>query len=231
MQRIAISTIRKMSSNTEPLNNFANFGKKIVCIGRNYAEHAAELGNKVPTKPMIFLKPTSAYLQEGQGNIKLPPNCTEIHHEVELGIVIGKSGSNILESSAMEHVGGYTLALDMTERKLQSDLKSKGHPWSLAKGFDTSCPVGGFLDASRIDNVDDVRLWLKVNGETKQDGNTKDMIFRVPTLLSFISQYMTLEVGDLVLTGTPSGVGPVRSKDVIVAGLNDDLLQIEFSVE
>ncbi|XP_054766351.2 acylpyruvase FAHD1, mitochondrial-like [Lytechinus pictus] len=231
IQRLLMTTIRKMSSNKEPLSNFANFGKKIVCIGRNYAEHAAELGNKVPTKPLIFLKPTSAYLQQGQGNIKLPPNCTEIHHEVELGVVIGKSGSNIPESSAMEHVGGYTLALDMTERKLQSDLKSKGHPWSLAKGFDTSCPVGGFLDSSEISNVDDVRLWLKVNGEMKQDGNTQDMIFRVPTLLSFISQYMKLEVGDLVLTGTPSGVGPVTSKDVIVAGINDDLLQIEFAVE
>lgn len=220
-----------MTSSANQLSQFANFGKKIVCIGRNYAEHAAELGNKVPSKPLIFLKPTSAYLQEGQGKIRLPPNSTEIHHEVELGIVIGKAGSRIPQSSAMDHVSGYTLALDMTDRKLQGDLKSKGHPWTLAKGFDTSCPVGSYLDRSVIGDIDNVRLWLKVNGEMKQDGNTKDMIFRVPNLLSFISQYMTLEVGDLVLTGTPSGVGPVRSKDVIVAGLGDDLLQMEFTVE
>ncbi|XP_072177677.1 oxaloacetate decarboxylase, mitochondrial-like [Diadema setosum] len=232
--RIAVVPLRKMSSNSitsDQLSKFADFGKKIVCIGRNYAEHAAELGNVVPTKPLIFIKPTSSYLKEGQGKIKLPPDATEIHHEVELGVVIGRPGDHIPESTAMDHIGGYTLALDMTDRKLQSALKGKGHPWALAKGFDTACPVGGFVDKAAISDLGNVRLWLKVNGEMKQDGCTKDMIFSVPRIISYISQFMTLEAGDLILTGTPSGVGPVTSKDVLEAGLGDKLLQMEFSVE
>ncbi|XP_033098796.1 acylpyruvase FAHD1, mitochondrial-like [Anneissia japonica] len=210
------------------ISKFVELGKKIVCVGRNYAEHATELGNKVPTEPLLFLKPTTAYLSEGN-KIKMPPGCTDLHHEVELGVVIGTKGTDIPVESAMDHVGGYALALDMTARNLQDAAKKKGHPWTLAKAFDTSCPVSKFVEKERVQNVHNVRLWLSVNGDIRQDGNTSDMIFKVPTLISYISRSMTLEPGDMILTGTPSGVGPVKSGDVIVAGL-DQLMEMSFSV-
>ena len=119
----------------------------------------------------------------------------------------------------MDHIGGYCLALDMTDREKQSQLKKKGLPWSLAKGFDTSCPVSDFINKDVIPNPQDVEIWLKVDGNMKQKGNTKDMIFDIPSLVSWVSDYFTLEVGDLILTGTPSGVGPVKPGDVIECGI------------
>lgn len=147
-------------------------------------------------------------------------------------MVIGKQGSNIPESTALDFVGGYTLALDMTARDLQEKAKKKGHPWSIAKGFDTSCPVGHFIAKAAIEDPGDVHLWLRVNEESqlRQDGNTSDMIFKIPTIISYISSFMTLEEGDLILTGTPSGVGPVKSGDVITAGLAE-LAEIKVPVE
>ena len=130
----------------------------------------------------------------------------------------------------MNYVGGYTLALDMTDRAKQTWLKKRGLPWSLAKGFDTSCPVSDFIPKEKIGNPQDVQLWLKVNGTTKQDGNTNNMIFSIPTLISQISQVFTLEPGDVILTGTPAGVGPVQPGDVIEAGLGD-VIKIKFPVE
>lgn len=156
-------------------------------------EHAAELGNPVPKTPLIFLKPPSSYLQQG-GKIKLPPGCDELHHEVELGVVISKTGVSIPESNAMDYVGGYALALDMTARDLQNKAKKLGQPWTLAKGFDTALPVSRFVSKTEIPEPDNVHIWLKVDGELKQDGNTRDMIFTIPDLISFISQSMTLEV-------------------------------------
>lgn len=203
-------------------------GKKIVCVGRNYSEHAAELGNKVPTEPVLFLKPTTAYIKEGNP-IRFPYGCNSMHHEVELGVVIGRPGSNIPEPVAMQHVGGYTLALDMTARDIQDKMKKRGLPWTLAKGFDSSCPVGPFLPVDVIPDPHNVELWLKVNDIAKQHGHTKDMIFRVPFLISFISRFMTLEAGDLILTGTPSGVGPVTAGDVITCGLSG-LVTMTFNV-
>ncbi|XP_061171870.1 acylpyruvase FAHD1, mitochondrial-like [Saccostrea echinata] len=216
-----------MASNT--VSRFRELGKKIVAVGRNYREHATELGNVVPTKPILFLKPTSSYVTEGQ-NIKIPPNCKSLHHEVELGIVIGKTGNNISEDQAMDHVGGYVLALDMTARDLQDEAKKKGHPWTLAKGFDTSCPISDLILKDKLPRSDNVNLWLKVNGETKQNGDTKDMIFSIPYLISYISKYFTLEEGDVILTGTPSGVGPVDKGDVIDAGI-DNITSFKFKIE
>lgn len=151
----------------------------------------------------------------------MPKSASELHHEVELGVVIGKAGKSISESQAMCHVGGYCLALDMTDRTLQSQLKSKGLPWALAKGFDTSCPVSDFIAAEKLTDPHNVKLWLKVNNEMRQEGNTKDMIFSIPFLVSWVSEYFTLEPGDLLLTGTPEGVGPVQSGDIITCGLQD----------
>ena len=135
----------------------------------------------------------------------------------------------------MDHVGGYALALDMTARDFQDAIKKKGAPWTLAKMFDTSCPVSGFLAKEKIPDPQNLQLWLKVNGEMRQDGNTKDMIFTIPTLLSYISKYITLQEGDLILTGTPAGVGPVSSGDIITCGLREnssttDKLNISFTV-
>ncbi|KAH3789980.1 acylpyruvase FAHD1, mitochondrial-like [Dreissena polymorpha] len=211
------------------LKNFMQVGRKIVAVGRNYRAHALELGNQVPTKPILFLKPTSSYITEGE-KIKIPVGCSSLHHEVELGIVIGKPGSRISEQEAMNHVAGYVLALDMTARDFQDEAKKKGQPWSLAKGFDTSCPVSSFIEKKSLTAPENTRLWLKVNDAIKQDGNTKDMIFSIPFLVSYISTYFKLEEGDVILTGTPEGVGPVCEGDVIQAGLGD-IVSFTFQVE
>uniref|UniRef100_A0A0B7BE01 Oxaloacetate tautomerase FAHD1, mitochondrial n=1 Tax=Arion vulgaris TaxID=1028688 RepID=A0A0B7BE01_9EUPU len=211
------------------LAQFRDVGKKIVCVGRNYREHAAELGNAVPSKPILFLKPTTAYITEGQA-IKIPKGCNDLNHEVELGIVIGTRAKNVKESEALKYVGGYALGLDMTARDWQSDAKNNGHPWSLAKGFDTSCPVSAFIEKEKIPDPGNIDIWLKVNGEIRQSGNTKDMIFSVEHIISYTSQFFTLEPGDLLLTGTPSGVSKLSPGDVIQAGLGD-LVKIQFKVE
>nr|XP_058972726.1 uncharacterized protein LOC131799068 [Pocillopora verrucosa] len=210
------------TSSSRDLRRFVEFGRKIIAVGRNYREHAAELGNPVPKTPLIFLKPPSSYLQQG-GKIKLPPGCDELHHEVELGVVISKTGASIAESNAMDYVGGYALALDMTARDLQNKAKKLGQPWTLAKGFDTALPVSRFISKTEIPQPDNVHLWLKVDGELKQDGNTRDMIFTIPYLISYISQSMTLEEGDFILTGTPEGVSEVKPGQTIACGLGDKI--------
>ena len=160
----------------------------------------------------------------------MPSDTKEIHHEVELGVVIGDTAKGVSESDAMDYVAGYTLALDMTNRIAQNHAKTKGLPWSLAKGFDTSCPISEFVEKSSVPDPHTLHLWLKVNGESRQDGNTSDMMFSVPFLVSWISQHFTLERGDVILTGTPAGVGPVVSGDVIECGL-DSLVKMKFDVK
>ncbi|CAB4000768.1 Acylpyruvase FAHD1, mitochondrial [Paramuricea clavata] len=210
------------------LKKFAEFGRKIVGVGRNYRDHAKELGNSVPDTPLLFLKPSTAYIHEGQ-KIKIPSGCSDLHHEVELGVVIGQNGTNIEQNQAMDHVAGYVLALDMTARDFQRDASKKGQPWLLAKGFDTSCPISDFIPKEKLPNPDNVRLWLKTDGAMKQDGNTKDMIFKIPYLISYISNIVTLEEGDLILTGTPAGVSTVTAGQQITAGLNE-IVEMSFSV-
>ncbi|CAG8481355.1 28390_t:CDS:2 [Gigaspora margarita] len=191
------------------MNNFTSIGKKIVAIGRNFST--------VPKSPFFFLKPTSSYLLQG-GSVELPKG-SEVHHEVELGVVIGKNG--------------YALGIDLTARDLQNEVIKKGLPWSAAKGFDTFTPIGDFIPKDLIKDPSNVNLWLKVNGQMKQNGSTKDMVFKIPTLIEHISSIMRLEKGDLILTGTPSGVGPIFAGDVMIAGLNvgdKTLSQIEFPV-
>ncbi|CAF1056919.1 unnamed protein product [Adineta ricciae] len=203
------------------LKNFRSICKKIICIGRNYSEHASELGNTVPTKPMIFMKPPSAFVAP-PNEIQIPPEWDELHHEVELGVIIDQQCRNVSKEQAEKNIGGYCLALDMTERKIQDQLKKQGYPWLLAKGFDTSCPCGDFIDKSQISLSSSVNIWLSVNGKMRQNGHTRDMIFSVPDLIAYISKYITLEHGDLILTGTPAGVGAVKRGDQIEAGLNGD---------
>ncbi len=191
---------------------------KILGIGRNYAAHARELGNKVHTDPkemVIFLKPASSLLREGSP-IVIPPGA-ELHHEVELGVYIGKTGKNISKEKAMEHVGGYCLALDMTARNWQNDAKKSGTPWTRAKGCDTFCPVSRRFDAQQVKLP--ATLYLSVNGQEKQRGSTADMIWNIPELIAECSSLFTLNEGDLILSGTPEGVGPVLPGQVIRAGI------------
>ncbi|KAJ2558342.1 hypothetical protein EV175_000838 [Coemansia sp. RSA 1933] len=192
-------------------------------------EHAKELGNAVPKAPFFFLKPTSSYVSS-PGKIEIPSGCT-VHHEVELGVVIGKSGRDIRAADAYSHVAGYALALDLTARNLQDEAKKSGLPWSAAKGYDTFTPIGKFIPASTIPDPHNVRLWIQVSGQVKQNGMTDAMIFQIPQLIEHVSKTMTLEEGDLLLTGTPEGVGPIKPGDRVVAGLeyeNEELDTIEF---
>jgi acylpyruvate hydrolase len=189
---------------------------KLICIGRNYAKHAAELGNEVPEEPMLFLKPSTALVGHG-GRIVLPRQSSDVHHEVELVAVIGRGGKDIPRESALDHVDGYAVGLDMTARDIQSAAKKKGHPWTVAKGFDTFAPLGEIVAAHVVSDPQKLSVELKVNGETRQKGSTADMIYPVEELVSYCSSIFTLMPGDLIYTGTPDGVGPVKDGDELVA--------------
>ncbi|KAF8584093.1 hypothetical protein K439DRAFT_1171230 [Ramaria rubella] len=202
--------------------SFATSGKKIIAIGRNFAEHAKELNNAIPKEPFFFLKPTTSYLNNG-GKIEIPRGV-KAHHEIELGVIIGKGGRDISEAQADSHIAGYALAIDLTARNVQDDVKKRGLPWTTSKGFDTFTPIGPFIPKSSVSDPHNLSIWLKINDEFKQNGTTADMIFRIPRLIEHVSSIMTLEEGDLILTGTPSGVGPVVPGDVITAGLSIPLL-------
>jgi len=210
------------------LKKLYSAGTKIVAVGRNYVAHAKELGNAVPKEPVLFLKPTSSYLGVG-GTIEIPHPLESLHHEVELAVVIGKKARDVPEASAMDYVAGYALALDMTAREIQASAKSAGLPWTVAKGQDTFTPIGSVLPKESVSDPDNLELWLKVDGEMRQKGSTKDMIFKIPFLISHISSIMTLLEGDVILTGTPPGVGPVKAGQKITAGITD-LVEVYFSV-
>ena len=207
---------------------FLTEGRKIVCVGRNFAKHARELNNPVPTSPILFLKPTTSYVA-APGPVLVPPQSKEIHHEVELGVVMGARVTNATPEAAMEAVAGYVLALDMTARDVQTAAKKAGLPWSAAKGYDTFCPVGEFIPRERVPDPQNLELWLSVDGVERQRGTTADMIFRIPDLLAHISTIFTLEEGDVVLTGTPEGVGPVRPGQRIACGITG-LAEMAFDV-
>ncbi|KAJ7766638.1 hypothetical protein B0H16DRAFT_1661323 [Mycena metata] len=198
---------------------FARQGRKIVAIGRNYAEHIKELNNTAPKEPFFFLKPTTSYVPSG-GKVEIPSGIIA-HHEVELGVVIGKGGRDITQADAESHVAGYALAVDMTARNLQDQVKKRGLPWSAAKGFDTFTPISSFIPKDQVADPYNLGLSLKINGAFKQNGTTADMIFKIPRLIEHISSIMTLEEGDLVLTGTPSGVGAVAPGDKVECSLAD----------
>nr|XP_033818429.1 acylpyruvase FAHD1, mitochondrial [Geotrypetes seraphini]XP_033818430.1 acylpyruvase FAHD1, mitochondrial [Geotrypetes seraphini]XP_033818431.1 acylpyruvase FAHD1, mitochondrial [Geotrypetes seraphini] len=210
------------------LTRFWDWGRKIICVGRNYTEHAMELNNTIPTEPVLFLKPSSAYVREG-APILIPYYSSNLHHEVELGVVIGKSGKAISQTVAMDHVAGYVLCLDMTARDIQEECKKKGLPWTLAKAFDTSCPVSDFIPKENILDPHNINIWLKVNDKVRQESNTSAMIFSIPYLISYISNIIALEEGDLILTGTPKGVAAVQENDEMKAGI-DGILSMKFTV-
>lgn len=190
----------------------------VYCIGRNYAEHARELNNPIPDKPVVFMKPVSSLLQD-QGTIIIPSYTRDVHHEAELVVAIGKSGKNIPKEEALQYIAGYAIGIDVTARDIQSELKTKAQPWLLAKGLDTFAPLGTFVPAITFPDTSDISISLEINGINRQNGNTKDMLFPVDELIVRLSQYFTLNEGDLIFTGTPEGVGPVRSGDKITASI------------
>lgn len=192
---------------------------KIVCLARNYAEHASELGNETPAAPILFMKPSSSVIADG-GTVQIPAWSQECHYEVELALLIGKKVKAVMPENAMECVAGYGVAIDMTLRDVQNRLKAKGLPWEIAKGFDSACPLSDFVPAAVVADPHNLRLRLSVNGELRQDGCSRDMINRIPGIIAHISSIFTLEPGDIILTGTPAGVGPVRPGELMVAEIS-----------
>ena len=189
---------------------------KLLCIGRNYADHAAEMERDVPDEPMVFLKPATAVVRSG-GTVRMPPQSQNVHHEIELVAVIGTEGRNLSAATALDHVAGYAVGLDMTARDLQDEAKAQRHPWSVAKGFDTFAPLGPLVSAENVGDPQALTLRLRRNGGTQQEASTEDMIFSVAELVAYCSQIFTLTPGDLLYTGTPSGVGPVDDGDTLEA--------------
>jgi len=202
---------------------------KVVCVGRNYADHAKELGNDVPDSPLLFMKPATA-LASLHEPLVLPEGQGPVHHEVEMVVLIGK---RIRKETRLDHirfsVAAYGIGLDLTLRELQNQLKEKGHPWERAKAFDGAAPVSGFIDARGISVRQDLGVTLEINDEVKQHGHTGLMLFPTFELLAEISQSFTLEPGDVVFTGTPAGVGPLTSGDKFTARLGN-IIQVFGSV-
>jgi 2-keto-4-pentenoate hydratase/2-oxohepta-3-ene-1,7-dioic acid hydratase in catechol pathway len=178
---------------------------KIVCVGRNYRDHAKELGNDVPAEPLIFLKPPSSVIASGDA-IVYPELSQNVHFEGELGVVIGKKAKHVAAANAQDYVFAYTCVNDVTAR----DLQRKDGQWTRGKGFDTFCPVGPYLVRKEDINFDELRVCTRLDGEVKQDASVRDMIFSVDAIIAFVTQFMTLEPGDLIATGTPAGVGPMQ---------------------
>ena len=194
---------------------------KVVCIGRNYADHISELKNARPKQPFFFLKPSSSILLPNSGPV-IRPNGVDLHYEVELALVMGKDVKDLAPDDldgAIDAVEAYAVGVDMTARNVQNEAKRKGLPWDIAKGFDTFLPMSGVIPKSRIPDPHSAELWLSVNGEKRQDDSTALMLFRIPRILSDISRVMMLNPGDIVLTGTPKGVGSVAPGDVMSAGI------------
>lgn len=201
---------------------------KIICIGRNYTEHIEELGNEKPDEPVIFMKPDSALLRNNDA-FYIPDFSNDIHHEVEVVVKINRVGKSIEQKFAGKYYDEIGLGIDFTARDLQSKLKSKGLPWERAKGFNMSAPISPFISKEGID-LTNLDFRLDVNGETVQKGNTSFMLFPIDEIIAYVSQYFTLKKGDLIYTGTPKGVGPVKMGDRLQGYLKGDLM-FDFEVK
>ncbi|PWJ54499.1 2-keto-4-pentenoate hydratase/2-oxohepta-3-ene-1,7-dioic acid hydratase in catechol pathway [Dyadobacter jejuensis] len=191
---------------------------KIICVGRNYTEHIAELNNQQPDAPVIFLKPETAQIRAGEPFF-YPDFSKDIHYEVELVVKINRVGKNIEERFAHKYYNEIAVGVDFTARDLQSELKAKGLPWDLAKAFNGSAPVSEFVPIDQLGDVQNLNFGLALNGEMKQEGNSSMMLYRINYLISFISKYFMIKKGDLIFTGTPKGVGPVQIGDKITTYL------------
>uniref|UniRef100_A0A915DP51 oxaloacetate tautomerase n=1 Tax=Ditylenchus dipsaci TaxID=166011 RepID=A0A915DP51_9BILA len=194
------------------LKKFVNLGKKIVCVGKNYPENASDVNLPSIKKPIVFAKTTSSYLTE------------------ELGVIIGKPARNIAEGNALNHIGGYTIALDMLARDIQLELRKQGHPWYISKSFDTASPVGSFVSTESIPDPHNVEIYCLLNGETRQKSSTQEMRMSIAFILEYMSKFVTLETGDLVLTGSPAGFGQCKSGDKLEIGITG-ITSAKFEVE
>lgn len=193
--------------------------RRIYCIGRNYAEHAREMGAEAPrTQPMFFMKPADAVVTDG-ADVPYPSATQELHHELEMVVALARGGRDIAEADALACVFGYGVGLDLTRRDLQAAAKAKGHPWDAAKGFDHSAPVSALAPVSAVGHPQARRLTLEINGELRQQASTADMIFPVAAIIAELSKLWELAPGDLVFTGTPAGVGPLARGDHVRAEL------------
>jgi fumarylpyruvate hydrolase len=197
---------------------------RIYCVGRNYAEHAREMGHDPDREPpFFFMKPADAIVQNG-ATIPYPQMTKDLHHEIEMIVAIGKGGSDIPEDKALEHVFGYGVGLDMTRRDLQWEAKKMGRPWEMGKAFDNSAPCTALKTVAMVGHPAKGAIWLKVNGELKQKGDLAEMIWNVPETISYLSKLVTLRPGDVIMSGTPAGVGPVKAGDKLeghVDGVGD----------
>ena len=200
---------------------------KLICIGRNYTKHIEELENEKPTDPVVFLKPDTAILLKKQPFF-IPDFSDDVHHEVEILIKINKVGKHIDRKFAHKYYDEIGLGIDFTARDLQSQLKAKGLPWEKAKAFDGAAVIGTWLPKSNFDNVDNIQFKLIKNDEVVQDGNTNLMLWKVDELIEYVSKYFTLKIGDVIFTGTPSGVGKVEPNDVLTGFIEDKEL---FSIK
>ena len=201
---------------------------KIICIGRNYAEHAKEMNAAVPTEPVFFLKPDTALIKDDQP-FYYPDFSKDIHHEVELVLKISKPGKNIDEQFAGRYYEEIGIGIDFTARDIQAKCKEKGLPWEKAKAFDGSAPIGRFIHKTKIADLGSVNFSLSLNGTPVQKGNTKDLLFSFDAVIAYVSKFFTLKTGDLIYTGTPEGVGPVKPGDRLQAYIeNEELLNFEI---
>ncbi len=202
---------------------------KIICIGRNYREHAKELNNAVPEKPVFFMKPDTALLQKNNPFF-YPDFSKNVQYETEIVLKINRNGRHIEEQFAHKYFDEIGIGIDFTARDLQAEQKKKGLPWEIAKAFDQSAPVGKFLPKSQFADLNNIKFSLKINGEIRQQGNTEDMMFSFDRIISYVSQFVSLKPGDLIFTGTPAGVGPIQINDHFEVFIGEEKL-LEFNVK
>ena len=195
--------------------------RRIWCIGRNYAEHAREMGHDPNREPPFFFQKPSDAVVANRSTLRFPAKTRDLHHEIELVVAIGKAGRNIAVGQALEHVFGYAVGLDMTRRDLQNEAKKLQRPWEMGKSFDESCPVTAIVPASRTGHLRKGAIWLKVNGETRQSGDLGQQIWQVDEAIAYLSSYVALQPGDLIMTGTPAGVGPCKPGDRLEGHIDD----------
>ncbi len=196
---------------------------KIICIGRNYSDHAKELNNKVPEQPVFFMKPDTAIVKNNKPFF-LPDFSENVHYELELVYKICKVGKNIAKKFAHRYYNEIALGIDFTARDLQEKCKEKGLPWEIAKSFDNSAPISDFVAKEELNNIHEIPFSLMKNEELVQDGRSSDMIFHIDSIIEYVSQFLTLKTGDLIFSGTPAGVGPVKIGDHLQAYLEDKLM-------
>lgn len=201
---------------------------KIICIGRNYAEHAKELNNPLPKVPVFFLKPDTCLIQKNQPFF-YPDFSNDIHYETEIVVRINKLGKHIQKKFAHTYYSEIGIGIDFTARDLQQKCKENGLPWEISKAFDNAAPISKFLNIENFKDVQNINFHLDINGKTVQIGNTKDMIFSIDDIIEYVSQFLTLRIGDLIFTGTPSGVGAVKIGDQLHAFIeNESMLKVDI---